>query len=102
MDPGYLTTRPGTRESLFYDPATADPAVVAVDEANKDTITAAELDGLVSLLSEPAAQQPSYQDTVPVLVVVGAEDNVFCAGIGISCKPVALKTPLSSGRYHVL
>jgi len=30
-------TVPGTRESLFYSPATADPAVVAADEANKDT-----------------------------------------------------------------
>ncbi len=37
LDPGYLTTLPGTRESLFYDPATANPAVVAADEANKDT-----------------------------------------------------------------
>ena len=35
LDPGYLTTLPGTRESLFYDPATANPAVVAVDEASK-------------------------------------------------------------------
>jgi hypothetical protein len=41
--PGYLTSLPGTRESLFYNPATASPAVVATDEANKDTATAAEL-----------------------------------------------------------
>ena len=41
LDPGYLTTVPGTRGSLFYDPATANPAVVAVDEANKDTVTVA-------------------------------------------------------------
>ena len=26
LDSGYLTTRPGTREALFYDPATANPA----------------------------------------------------------------------------
>ena len=25
LDPGYLTTLPGTRESVFYDPATASP-----------------------------------------------------------------------------
>jgi alpha-beta hydrolase superfamily lysophospholipase len=83
LDPGYLTTRPGTRESLFYEPATADPAVVALDEDNKDTNTVAELDGLLSLLAEPATQQPSYQDTVPVLVMVGAEDNIFCAGVTV-------------------
>ena len=81
LDPGYFTTRPGTRESLFYDPATTDPAVVAADEANKDTNTLAELAGTLSLLSEPPAQQPSYQLTVPVLVVVGADDNLFCAGV---------------------
>jgi len=81
LDPGYLTTRPGTREALFYDPATADPAVVATDEADKDTSTAGELDGLLSLESEAASQQPSTQITVPVLVVVGADDNIFCAGV---------------------
>jgi alpha-beta hydrolase superfamily lysophospholipase len=81
LDPGYLTSRPGTRESLFYDPATANPAVVAVDEADKSTVTAAELDGLFATLAEPAAQQPSSQVSVPVLLVDGAEDNIFCAGV---------------------
>src|SRR2546429_6486246 len=28
FDPGYLTTRPGTRKGIFYDPGSADPAVV--------------------------------------------------------------------------
>jgi Alpha/beta hydrolase family len=51
LDDGYLTTVPGTREALFYDSATANPAVVAIDEANKDTGTASELDGLLSLSS---------------------------------------------------
>jgi pimeloyl-ACP methyl ester carboxylesterase len=81
LDPGYLTTVPGTRESLFYDPATADPAVVALDETNKDTGTVAELGGLLSIVGEPPAQQPSAQITVPVLVVVGADDNIFCTGV---------------------
>jgi pimeloyl-ACP methyl ester carboxylesterase len=81
LDPGYLTTRPGTRESLFYDPATANPAVVAIDEADKGTVTVPELDGLLTTLAEPAAEQPSSQVNVPVLIVAGAEDNVFCAGV---------------------
>ena len=55
--------------------------MVATDEADKDTSTAGELDGLLSLESEPAAEQPSLQITVPVLVVVGADDNIFCAGV---------------------
>jgi alpha-beta hydrolase superfamily lysophospholipase len=81
LDDGYLTTRPGTREALFYDPATASPAVVALDEADKDTSTVAELDGLLATTAEPAAQQPSSQVNVPVLIVVGADDNLFCAGV---------------------
>jgi hypothetical protein len=35
LDTGYLTTLPGTRGHLYYDPATANPAVVAADEATK-------------------------------------------------------------------
>jgi alpha-beta hydrolase superfamily lysophospholipase len=81
LDPGYLTTLPGTRGSLFYDLATANPAVVAIDEASKGVTTPAELAGAASILSEPPAQQPSYQITVPVLSVVGEDDNLFCTGV---------------------
>ena len=81
LDPGYLTTLPGTRGSLFYDPATASPAVVATDEASKDTTTPAELGGAAAILSQPPAQQPSSQITVPVLSVVGEHDNLFCTGV---------------------
>ena len=81
LDPGYLTTRPGTREALFYDLATANPAVVALDKADKDTSTVGELDGLLSLVSEPPSEQPSSQINVAVLVVVGAGDNIFCTGV---------------------
>jgi alpha-beta hydrolase superfamily lysophospholipase len=37
--------------------------------------------GAASILSEPPAQQPSYQITVPVLSVVGEGDNLFCTGV---------------------
>ena len=90
LDSGYTTTRPGTREALFYDPATADPAVVALDEADKDTSTVGELGGLLSLESEPPSEQPSSQITVPVLVVVGANDNIFCTGVTVyNCASAA-------------
>lgn len=80
LDPGYLTTVPGTRESLFYDPATTNPAVVAADEATKDTTTATELAG-AAILGEPPADQPSYQISVPVLSVVGEDDSLVCTGV---------------------
>jgi pimeloyl-ACP methyl ester carboxylesterase len=100
LDPGYTTTRPGTREALFYDPATANPAVVALDEANKDTSTVGELDGLLSLESEPPAEQPSTQITVPVLVVVGADDNIFCTGVtAYNCASAASVQSYESQYY---
>lgn len=100
LDGGYLTTVPGTREALFYTPATADPAVVATDEANKDTTTVAEVEDTVSLLSEPPAEQPSSQIDVPVLVVVGADDNIFCAGVTVyNCSSAASVQSFESQYY---
>ena len=81
LDSGYLTTVPGSRESLFYDPATTNPAVVAADEATKDTTTATELASGAAILGEPPTDQPSYQITVPVLTVVGEDDSFFCTGV---------------------
>lgn len=87
LDAGYLTTQPGTRGSSFYDPATADPNVVAADEANKDTVTVPELIGTNSIIGTPPglppSQQPSSQITVPVLSVVGQNDNLFCTGVTV-------------------
>jgi alpha-beta hydrolase superfamily lysophospholipase len=100
LDSGYLTTRPGTRETLFYDPATASPAVVARDEAGKDTTTAAELTDSVTLITEPPAEQPSLQINVPVLVVVGAEDNLFCTGVTVyNCTSAASVQSFESQYY---
>jgi pimeloyl-ACP methyl ester carboxylesterase len=81
LDPGYLTSEPGTRGSIFYDPATANPAVVAADEATKDTVTVPELVSATTIVGLPAAQQPTAQITVPALEVVGADDQLFCAAV---------------------
>jgi pimeloyl-ACP methyl ester carboxylesterase len=81
LDSGYLTSEPGTRGSIFYDSRTANPAVVAIDEADKDTVTVPELVSATSIIGLPPAQQPSYQITVPVLSVVGEDDALFCTGV---------------------
>jgi pimeloyl-ACP methyl ester carboxylesterase len=101
LDPGYLTTQPGTREQLFYDPATTSPAVLALDEAGKDTNTAAELVNSVPLITEPpAAGQPSVQVNVPVLVVVGEYDNFFCDGVTVyNCASPASVQSFESQYY---
>jgi len=68
---GYLTTLPGTRD-VFYYPSSRDPLVLAIDEATKETVTAAELDTAVpALFMSPGIH-------VPVLVIVGDHDRAFC------------------------
>lgn len=80
LDPGYLTTTPGNRGTLFYYPATADPNVVALDQATKDTMTFAELNDLPEV-SLPADEVRSQQITVPVLLVDGQYDSIFCVNV---------------------
>jgi pimeloyl-ACP methyl ester carboxylesterase len=78
-DPGYLTTQPGTRRHIFYDPAPADPDVVAYDEAHKDLMTEAEITGFPAALAEP------LDIRVPVLLVLSATDPLFCGPLATDC-----------------
>jgi len=74
-DAGYLTTRPGARENVgFYNPATADPAVVAFDDAHKDTVSGPHAAGFAVLINDPSV---SRAVDVPVLSIVGNFDT-FC------------------------
>jgi pimeloyl-ACP methyl ester carboxylesterase len=100
LDDGYLTTEPGTRASLFYSPPTTDPDVVAADEANKDTVAVPLLAGGTSLLALPPAEQPTDDISVPVLVVVGQDDNLFCTGVtAYNCASAASVQRFESQYY---
>ncbi|UAK30527.1 alpha/beta fold hydrolase [Nocardia asteroides] len=73
-DLGYLTTRPGTRAGNFFAPETADPEVLAVDEATKEVFSPMEYpDGLTSTIPP----MTNFID-VPVLVVDGSLDRLSC------------------------
>ena len=76
MAPG-ATTLPGKRGTLFYDTATADPAVIARDEQTKSTMTATELATGAPLTADLPS---SLGIAVPVLIVVGDHDNISCTG----------------------
>ena len=78
LDPGYLTTVPGKRGELFYNRADASPAVIAEDEATKDTITAAYL---VTYSGEDVDLDTS-RIHVPVLTAVGQDDGLMCTSPG--------------------
>jgi alpha-beta hydrolase superfamily lysophospholipase len=76
LDPGYLTTRPGTRGNPgFYNAAVADPAVIAYDDAHKDVVTSAHVAGFAAIVNDPSI---SRAVNVPVLSLVGNYDGGFC------------------------
>ena len=73
---GYLTTAPGVRATDFYYTPTADPQVIAQDEATKETITPTELATVVDATPAAAAI------TAPVLVLDGQYDQLVCGALG--------------------
>ncbi len=83
LDPGYLTTLPGTRGGVFYN-ATADPAVIAYDEAHKEKTSATQFADGMAALQTPALLNISQGITAPVITVVGEQDTLFC-GLLLTC-----------------
>ncbi|HSX00851.1 MAG TPA: alpha/beta hydrolase [Candidatus Saccharimonas sp.] len=84
-DPGYLTSTPGFRGQLFYYAPTADPAVIAYDEAHKDVASATQFGEGLAQINTPAGANLSNQVTVPVLVIDGQFDQLFC-GLTLDCN----------------
>jgi len=82
---GYLTTVPGTRGRDFYYLPGTDPNVLAMDEATKETATPGEF-GSFAL---PIVDGISMQIQVPVLVVVGQQDALFCGFAATNCSSAA-------------
>jgi hypothetical protein len=80
-DSGYLTTRPGTRLQDFFSPGDVDPAVLALEEKDKEVFSLTEYpDGLVSTLPGMSSFL-----TVPVLEVVGGRDRMVCGVNYVVC-----------------
>ncbi len=99
LDPGYLTTMPFTRAAAFYS-STADPAVIAYDEAHKDVVSATDLSSLASTWGLPPGPNMSDSITAPVLVVIGARDAIFCtAPPALDCRAPAELAKSESPYY---
>lgn len=77
LDVGYLTTIPGARGADFYS-SSADPAVIAYDEATKDVVPLTDLTTLATTWALPPGLNVSDSITAPVLVVIGQQDAIFC------------------------
>jgi pimeloyl-ACP methyl ester carboxylesterase len=72
---GYVTTRPVARVAFFFNVANVESRVLDVDERLKSTFTPGEGEGFAAVLGDPAL---SHAIRVPVLVVVGERDGLFC------------------------
>lgn len=88
---GYVTTRAGTRQYLFYDTQGPQPAareVIAHDEQTKDVTSASQLSaGAAQHFLFPPSLNFDTNITRPVMLVVGDEDRIFCPGLALYGKP---------------
>lgn len=84
LNPGYLTTRAGTRFSAFHAPGPEIPAATAFDESTKDVFAATEAVDTTVLTAE--ALPYSRLIEVPVMLVTG-DDTHFCGPpLGSDCS----------------
>jgi pimeloyl-ACP methyl ester carboxylesterase len=94
LDPGYLTSRPGSR-GIFYEANDADPNVMAVDEATKDTATPTEqITYALELFNGD-----SSRIKVPVLTAVGRYDRLMCSPDATNCSTAATLLAAEAAFY---
>lgn len=67
----YLTTKPGLRGQMFYDPESSDPRLIEQDELHKGTITHSELNSFLEFCTEVLPL------TQPCLFIHGQLDPLF-------------------------
>ena len=97
LDPGYLTTDPGTRYSSFQAPGPYIAGIANMDEATKDAFAPGEvvdtvLIGVVSTYSKLI--------NVPTMLVMGQDDPAFCGGLLAPNCSTAATLLASEGRYY--
>ena len=83
-DPGYQTSKPGTRGFLYY--YRGAPSVIAYDEASKAVVSGTEFSTAVADFFVAAPANVSDSVTAPVLVIDGQEDFIFCFGGPVDCR----------------
>lgn len=85
LDPGYLTTAPGTRARAFHRPAQPSAAVMAYEESTKDVFATTEA---ADALGVAAISPYTILIDVPVLAALGGQDEIYCAPpplLGVNC-----------------
>lgn len=98
LDPGYLTTSPGTRYSSFHAPGVLQTDLIADDESTKSVVSVAEPVDTIVLNNYvlPAA----LAIRAPVMLVMADGDEHFCGPpLGSDCtSAAALKA--SEAHYY--
>jgi pimeloyl-ACP methyl ester carboxylesterase len=80
VDWGYMTTRDDARSNLFYDHDYADDSVIRYDENHKDIASIMEAVEAITQTQTPADLNIAHKVTVPVYVLDGMQDKIFCGG----------------------
>lgn len=83
LDPGYLTTTPGTRFTSLHRPGPFDAAVAATEESTKDVSAPTEL---VDAALIGTVTPYSRLIDVPVLTVIASEDPTTCGVLATNCS----------------
>lgn len=87
VDDGYLTSTPATattpsgKQQAFYS-SSAEQSVIDYDDAHKDIASSTFFNGYIADRATPAAVNLSQGVKVPVLLIDGQEDAVFCFANG--------------------
>jgi pimeloyl-ACP methyl ester carboxylesterase len=107
LDPGYLTTLPGTRFDSLHRPGRYDAAVAAHEESTKDVSAPTEL---VDAALIATVTPYSRLIDVPVLTVIASQDPTICGVLATNCATAAtlraaegpFYRPAAQLRAHVL
>jgi pimeloyl-ACP methyl ester carboxylesterase len=81
-DGGYVTTQDAARPTFMYEVADADPRVIALDIATKETNTLGE----IFTIGDANAPGVTAQLSVPILIADGANDKLACASDATDCS----------------
>ncbi|MEW9534027.1 alpha/beta hydrolase [Microbispora sp. NPDC049125] len=84
-DNGYVTVQDAQRPAFMYNVADADPRVIALDIATKETNTIGEL----STIGDANAPGMAERITAPILIADGADDKLACAPDATDCSSAA-------------